>query len=63
MIRKGCEKLSYADISTIVLEEDGTIVEDEDYFELLEESTVFILLRKGEEWKPQWETTAASEYH
>ena len=52
----GSEKLGYDEPMTVVLEGDGTIVEDEDYFELLEANTTFILLTDGETWKPVWET-------
>jgi len=54
----GCEKLSYEGAVSVVLEEDGTVVEDEDYFALLERNTTFILLTDGEKWKPVWETGA-----
>ena len=58
---KGSEKLGYDEPMTVVLEEDGTIVEDEDYFELLEANTTFILLTDGETWKPVWETASGED--
>ena len=36
----------------VVLESDGTQVEDPDYFSTLPENTVFLLLRQGEHWYP-----------
>ncbi|XP_006872256.1 PREDICTED: cell death activator CIDE-3 [Chrysochloris asiatica] len=35
---------------SLVLEEDGTIVETEEYFQALGEDTVFMVLWKGEKW-------------
>ncbi|XP_006152072.1 cell death activator CIDE-3 isoform X1 [Tupaia chinensis] len=36
----------------LVLEEDGTVVETEDYFQALAEDTVFMVLQKGQKWQP-----------
>ncbi|XP_007944017.1 cell death activator CIDE-3 [Orycteropus afer afer] len=36
---------------SLVLEEDGTVVETEDYFQALAEDTVFIVLQKGQKWQ------------
>ena len=54
LIRSGKEKLSYlAEQEVIVvLEEDGTEVDEEDYFQTLEENTELILLHSGERWSP-----------
>ncbi|XP_069871615.1 lipid transferase CIDEC-like isoform X2 [Dipodomys merriami] len=38
---------------TLVLEEDGTIVETEEYFQALAGDTVFMILQKGQRWQPQ----------
>ena len=38
-------------IDRIVLESDGTEVDDEDYFHTLPPQTVFVILQKGEEWQ------------
>ncbi|XP_012866032.1 PREDICTED: cell death activator CIDE-3 isoform X2 [Dipodomys ordii] len=40
---------------TLVLEEDGTIVETEEYFQALAGDTVFMILQKGQKWQPQAE--------
>ncbi|KAK2091487.1 hypothetical protein P7K49_030771 [Saguinus oedipus] len=36
----------------LVLEEDGTIVETEEYFQALAGDTVFMVLQKGQKWQP-----------
>ena len=42
----------------MVLEEDGTEVDEEDYFQTLEPNTCLMLLHLGERWSP---FSAASE--
>lgn len=37
---------------TLVLEEDGTEVDDEEYFRFLQPNSVFLLLQEGESWHP-----------
>ncbi|XP_054852790.1 cell death activator CIDE-3-like [Eublepharis macularius] len=37
---------------TLVLDEDGTIVETEEFFQTLQEGTVFLVLTKGQSWYP-----------
>lgn len=37
---------------SLVLEEDGTIVETEEYFQALAKDTMFMVLLKGQKWKP-----------
>lgn len=36
----------------LVLEEDGTVVETEEYFQTLADDTVFMALQKGQKWQP-----------
>lgn len=36
----------------LVLEEDGTMVETEEYFQTLADDTVFMVLQKGQKWQP-----------
>ncbi|XP_070560639.1 DNA fragmentation factor subunit alpha-like isoform X2 [Ptychodera flava] len=50
---KGKSKLglSTSEDVTIVLEEDGTEVDEEEYFKLLPSNTVFIVLQRGQRWK------------
>ena len=54
---KGSEKLGYdssENVSAlrIVLESDGTEVEDDGYFQTAEKDTIFILLKSNETWLP-----------
>lgn len=52
-IQKGAAKLGLPDPTevTIVLEEDGTVVDD-DYWETIAPDTKVVLLAKGEKWRP-----------
>ena len=36
----------------VVLEEDGTEVDEEEYFQTLPENTLLILLHSGDKWSP-----------
>ncbi|XP_029911374.1 DNA fragmentation factor subunit alpha [Myripristis murdjan] len=51
---KGCEFLGFSpsDAVSVVLEDDGTIVEDEAYFLCLPSNTKFMLLQERETWSP-----------
>ncbi|KAM3872396.1 DNA fragmentation factor subunit alpha [Diretmus argenteus] len=51
---KGCEFLSFSPDApvSVVLEDDGTIVEDEAYFLCLPSNTKFMLLQEKETWSP-----------
>ncbi|XP_027719569.1 cell death activator CIDE-3 isoform X2 [Vombatus ursinus] len=46
------EALSVVDSFSLVLEEDGTIIETEEYFQTLNEDTVLMVLEKGQKWRP-----------
>ncbi|XP_069774584.1 DNA fragmentation factor subunit alpha [Narcine bancroftii] len=48
----GLDKLGAQQTCTVVLEEDGTIIDDEDYFVHLPKDTKFMILGTGEEWIP-----------
>ncbi|XP_067826479.1 DNA fragmentation factor subunit alpha isoform X2 [Heptranchias perlo] len=57
LINKGKEKLCLDKLAAqqayiVVLEEDGTIVDEEDYFMHLPENTTFMILSSSEEWTP-----------
>jgi hypothetical protein len=53
MCAAGREKLELGDVRVrVVLEADGTHVDDPEYFSSLPENTVFLLLRQGEHWYP-----------
>lgn len=51
----GREKLSVpaSEPVRLVLDADGTQVEDGEYFRTLPNNTVLLLLRQGERWHPQ----------
>lgn len=53
LLHTGREKLDLGEVRIkVVLEADGTQVEDPEYFCTLPENTVFLLLRQGEHWYP-----------
>nr|XP_006631257.1 PREDICTED: cell death activator CIDE-3 [Lepisosteus oculatus]XP_015203607.1 PREDICTED: cell death activator CIDE-3 [Lepisosteus oculatus]XP_015203609.1 PREDICTED: cell death activator CIDE-3 [Lepisosteus oculatus]XP_015203610.1 PREDICTED: cell death activator CIDE-3 [Lepisosteus oculatus] len=39
-------------VSALVLDEDGTVVDTEEFFQTLDDNTVFMALDKGEKWTP-----------
>ncbi|XP_036594542.1 cell death activator CIDE-3 [Trichosurus vulpecula] len=47
------EALSVVDTFSLALEEDGTIIETEEYFQTLNENTVLMVLEKGQKWRPE----------
>ncbi|KAK2191411.1 hypothetical protein NP493_53g10013 [Ridgeia piscesae] len=57
LISKGKEKLRYGNEEVrVVLESDGTEVDDEEYFQFLEAQTTFIFLTQDDgEWMPAYE--------
>ncbi|XP_014215275.1 uncharacterized protein LOC106644340 [Copidosoma floridanum] len=54
LIQKGKEKLGIPtnELVSLVLECDGTQVEDGDYYRTLSNNTILLLLRNGERWGP-----------
>ena len=46
------EALLLSGALTLVLEEDGTAVESEDFFQLLEDDTCLMVLERGQSWSP-----------
>lgn len=46
------EALLLSGALTLVLEEDGTAVESEDFFQLLEDDTCLMVLECGQTWSP-----------
>lgn len=54
LVQRGREKLgvSVGEPVRLVLESDGTQVEDAEYFRTLPANTVLLLLRPGERWLP-----------
>ena len=49
---QGQKKLGCVGDVTVVLEEDGTEVDEDDYFQSIERNTVFLFLLPGEGWSP-----------
>lgn len=47
------ETLVLSGALTLVLEEDGTTVESEDFFQLLEDDTCLMVLELGQSWRPR----------
>ncbi|KAL8587697.1 hypothetical protein ACOMHN_020915 [Nucella lapillus] len=53
LLDKGCSKLGVPKDSVhVVLEGDGTEVDEEDYFSFLNSDTTLMMLSSGERWKP-----------
>lgn len=47
------ETLLLSGVLTLVLEEDGTAVESEDFFRMLEDDTCLMVLGQGQSWSPK----------
>ncbi|XP_059497773.1 cell death activator CIDE-B isoform X2 [Stegostoma tigrinum] len=52
LINKALDVLLLTGVVTLVLEEDGTAVDNEDFFQHLDDDTSFMVLQKGQRWKP-----------
>ena len=52
LLDKATEALLLSGMLTLVLEEDGTAVESEDFFQLLEDDTCLMVLECGQSWSP-----------
>ncbi|XP_002717966.1 lipid transferase CIDEB [Oryctolagus cuniculus] len=52
LLDKALETLLLRGEPTLVLEEDGTAVESEDFFQLLEDDTCLMVLDSGQSWSP-----------
>ncbi|XP_040083288.1 cell death activator CIDE-B [Oryx dammah] len=53
LLDKALEALALSGALTLVLEEDGTTVESEDFFQLLEDDTCLMVLEFGHSWSPR----------
>ncbi|KAB0390500.1 hypothetical protein E2I00_017482, partial [Balaenoptera physalus] len=49
---RALETLMLSGVLTLVLEEDGTTVDSEDFFQLLEDDTCLMVLELGQSWSP-----------
>ncbi|XP_072276763.1 lipid transferase CIDEC isoform X2 [Pyxicephalus adspersus] len=52
LLNKAQDALLITDAITLVLDEDGTGVDTEDFFQSLDSGSVFMALTKGQTWKP-----------
>ncbi|NWW50392.1 CIDEA protein, partial [Pedionomus torquatus] len=50
LINKTVEAFLISGIVTLVLEEDGTVVDTEEFFRSLDDNTHFMVLEKGQKW-------------
>ncbi|XP_042328046.1 LOW QUALITY PROTEIN: cell death activator CIDE-B [Sceloporus undulatus] len=50
LLVKARETLLVSGIISLVLDEDGTLVETEEFFEALEDNTTLMVLQKGQKW-------------
>uniref|UniRef100_A0A4W2IGT0 Lipid transferase CIDEB n=1 Tax=Bos indicus x Bos taurus TaxID=30522 RepID=A0A4W2IGT0_BOBOX len=53
LLDKALEALVLSGALTLVLEEDGTTVESEEFFQLLEDDTCLMVLELGQSWSPR----------
>ncbi|KAM4652274.1 lipid transferase CIDEC-like isoform 2-T2 [Discoglossus pictus] len=53
LINKAQDALLMADALTLVLDEDGTGVDSEEFFQSLDNGTIFMALSKGQKWKSE----------
>ncbi|XP_029468651.1 cell death activator CIDE-B isoform X2 [Rhinatrema bivittatum] len=50
LIAKAMDAMLITGIISLVLEEDGTLVDNEDFFEMIDDNTAFMILEKGQKW-------------
>ncbi|NWU47450.1 CIDEA protein, partial [Dromas ardeola] len=50
LISKTLDAFLISGIVTLVLEEDGTVVDTEEFFKSLDDNTHFMVLEKGQKW-------------
>ncbi|KAK7801476.1 hypothetical protein U0070_006639 [Myodes glareolus] len=53
LLDKVLETLLLSGVLTLVLEEDGTAVDSEDFFQMLEDDTCLMVLEQGQSWSPR----------
>ncbi|XP_041490066.1 cell death activator CIDE-B [Microtus oregoni] len=53
LLDKVLETLLLSGVLSLVLEEDGTAVESEEFFQLLEDDTCLMVLEQGQSWSPR----------
>ncbi|XP_069470958.1 lipid transferase CIDEB [Ambystoma mexicanum] len=50
LMAKAMDALMISGLVSLVLDEDGTLVDSEEFFELVDDNTTFMLLEKGQKW-------------
>ncbi|NP_001085903.1 cell death inducing DFFA like effector b L homeolog [Xenopus laevis] len=53
LIARAMDVLFLSGVVSLVLEDDGTLLDREDFFETLEDGSVVMVLEKGQKWSPQ----------
>ncbi|XP_063299925.1 lipid transferase CIDEB [Pelobates fuscus] len=53
LIAKAMDALFLSGIVSLVLEDDGTILDTEDFFDTIEDGSVIMVLEKGQKWTPK----------
>ncbi|XP_069801282.1 lipid transferase CIDEB [Dendropsophus ebraccatus] len=53
LVAKAMDALFLTGIVTLVLEEDGTLLDSEEFFETIEDNSVIMVLEKGQKWNPR----------
>ncbi|KAG7477956.1 hypothetical protein MATL_G00075110 [Megalops atlanticus] len=52
LLNKVMDAMHVSCVSALVLDEDGTGVDTEEFFQTLQDNTVFMVLEKGQKWTP-----------
>lgn len=60
LVSRACEKLGISGSVKVVLEQDGTEVDEEDYFITLERNTSLMLLTSEQSWEPAGRSKGAN---
>ncbi|KAM4796408.1 lipid transferase CIDEB [Rhinophrynus dorsalis] len=53
LVAKAMDALFLSGIVSLVLEDDGTLLDTEDFFDMLEDGSVIMVLEKGQKWNPR----------
>ncbi|XP_063157701.1 lipid transferase CIDEB [Candoia aspera] len=57
LLCKARETLFLSSVVSLMLEEDGTLVETEEFFQVLGDNTALMVLEKGQKWSPSKNTS------
>ncbi|XP_041946776.1 cell death activator CIDE-3 isoform X1 [Alosa sapidissima] len=63
LLDKVMDGLHVSCVSALVLDEDGTGVDTEDFFQTLRDNTVLVVLEKGQKWTPSDQATLVKAQH